>query len=490
MNPGSGHHNTAFATLFTSYLRISLSLFRISLFTIWSLVAICSLGRAWADERPNVLFLFADDQRPDTIAALGNPAIKTPNLDGLARRGFVFNNAYCMGSTMGAVCNPSRHMTLSGMSLYRYQPQKKQDTWGDVFRQAGYVTYHQSKRGNTARVYHTAFEFSSYLNDGGERKSGHHGRAAANNAVEFLNNTWDRKKPLFMYVGFAGPHDPRVAADQWMKLYDREKIPLPANYKPFHPIDNGWMTGRDEKLAPWPRTKDEVRRQLHDYYGCISSIDHHIGRILQALRDLDEYKNTIIIFSADHGLAMGSHGLFGKQNLYEHSMRSPMIFAGPKIASGRTDALMYLFDIFPTACDLAGLDSPGGLDGKSVGGVIRAEKQKHRDTIFLSYEQGQRAVRQGDWKLYRLPLVNYSMLFNLAKDPDELHNLAVDPQHADRLQRMMKLLADQQQVWNDKQPLSAAKPGPAEIKDASFFTDPKNQLKSRRRKKKPNAAVK
>ncbi|MBP85562.1 MAG: hypothetical protein CMJ64_02420 [Planctomycetaceae bacterium] len=438
---------------------------------------------ATADDRPNVLFLFADDQRPDSIAALGNSVIKTPNLDVLARRGFVFRNTYCMGSTVGAVCNPSRHMTLSGMSLYRYDGKKKEDTWGDVFRKAGYVTYHQSKRGNTAREYHKAFEYSSYLTDNGERKSGYHGRAAANNAIEFLNDTWDRDKPLFMYVGFAGPHDPRVAADEWMKLYKRSEIQLPKNYQPFHPIDNNWMTGRDEALAPWPRTEEVVRRHLHDYYACISSIDHHIGRIIATLKELGEYDNTIVIFSADHGLAVGSHGLFGKQNLYEHSMRSPMIFAGPGIEKGESDALMYLFDIFPTSCDLAGLKAPKGIEGRSVGPVIRREEDSHRETIFLSYQKGQRAVRRGDWKLYRFPLVNYSMLFNLAEDPHELHSLADDSKHADRLRLMTNLLAKQQQIWNDTQPLTSDNPSAAKVTDVSFFSDPRNQVKSGKKKK-------
>jgi len=431
---------------------------------------------ARGDDRPNVLFLFADDQRPDTIAALGNDVIKTPNLDALARRGFVFDNAYCMGSTMGAVCNPSRHMTLSGNSLYRYKPKEKEGTWGDVFRDAGYLTYHESKRGNTAKEYHKAFHYSSYLNDGAERRSGHHGRTAADHAVDFLKNKWDRDQPLFMYVGFAGPHDPRVAAEQWMNLYDRSEIPLPPNYKPFHPIDNGWMTGRDERLAPWPRTEEVVRRHLHDYYACISSIDHHIGRIVGTLDDLGELNNTIVIFSADHGLAVGSHGLFGKQNLYEHSMQSPMIFAGPGIALGESDALMYLFDIFPTACDLAGIEPPKGIDGKSVAPVIRGKTDTHRDAIFLAYEQGQRAVRQGDWKLYRFPLVNYSMLFNLKDDPHELDNLAGDQQYAERVEAMMNLLAQQQAKWDDKHPHTSQNPEPAE-RALSFFPHAKGGKK-------------
>jgi arylsulfatase A-like enzyme len=421
-----------------------------------------------AQRQPNVLFLFTDDQRPDTIAALGNPAIKTPNLDALVQRGFTFRNAYCMGSTMGAVCNPSRHMMLSGMSLYRYRPAQVEGTFGDVMRKAGYVTYHQSKRGNEAHNYHKAFEYSSYLNDSQERASGHHGRAAADNAIEFLGQTWDRGKPLFMYIGFAGPHDPRVAAKQWMDLYRPEEIPLPPNYKPFHPIDNGWMTGRDEKLAPWPRTEEVVRKHLHDYYACISSIDHHIGRILAKLQELGEYENTIVIFSSDHGLAIGSHGLFGKQNLYEHSMGAPLVFAGPGIPRGQSDALVYLFDIFPTVADLVGAKTPDTLDGRSLAPVMRGDRQAVRDTVFLAFEQGQRAVRRGDWKLYRFPLVNHTMLFNLREDPHELNDLASDPQHAQRAREMMALLAEQQKLYGDPHPHTSDNPRPAQV-DLTFF---------------------
>jgi len=201
--------------------------------------------------KPNVLFLFTDDQRADTIAALGNPHINTPNLDELARAGFVFNNAYCMGSTMPAVCNPSRHMMHSGMSLFRYDPKQIEGTFGETMKRAGYYTYHESKRGNTPHTYHTAFDHSSYLNDMAERTSGHHGRTAANHAIKFLKD-YDEDKPFFMYIGFAGPHDPRVAAEQWKSLYDPAKLPLPGNYKPFHPFDNGEMVIRDEQLAPWP----------------------------------------------------------------------------------------------------------------------------------------------------------------------------------------------------------------------------------------------
>ncbi len=455
----------------------------------WLVGSVVIVGRAVpnataADEprrRPNVLFLLTDDQRADSIAALGNPVTRTPNMDSLVEQGFVFRNAYCMGSTRGAVCYPSRHMILSGMSLYRYDPQKREGTFGDVMRKAGYVTWHLSKRGNTAREYHKAFEYSDYLNDQKERTSGYHGRTAADRAVAFLKTGWDRRRPLFMYIGFAGPHDPRVAAEEWMALYQRSKIPLPANYLPFHPFNNGEMLVRDEKLAPWPRTEDVVRRHLHDYYACISSIDHNIGRILKTLDELGERERTLIVFSADHGLAIGSHGLFGKQSLYEHSMKSPLIFVGPGIPKGQTEAFAYLMDIFPTVCDLVNVPVPEGLDGKSQAPVIRGGAAV-RDTIFLAYRDVQRAVRRGRWKLIRYPQVNVTQLFNLKEDPHEVHNLADDPAHHDVVREMWALLEAEQKRFDDTQPLRVAHPQPAAV-DLSFFRQAEKAKSQPRRKR-------
>ncbi len=441
-------------------------MFRIlsALAALWLLPAVA----AAADGKPNVLFLFTDDQRADTIAALGNSVVKTPNLDSLVNRGFVFRNAYCMGSTVGAVCNPSRHMLLSGMSLYKYDPKKKEGTFADVMNRAGYETWHLGKRGNVATVYNTAFTHNNYLEDQKERTSGHHGRTVADKAVAFLKDGWDRKKPVFMYLAFEGPHDPRVAAEEWLKLHDKEKIPLPKNYKPFHPFDNGEMFVRDEQLAPWPRTESVVRRHLHDYYGCIASIDHNIGRILAALKEVGELDNTVVVFSADHGLAMGSHGLFGKQNLYEHSMKSPLIIAGPGIPKGSSEAFAYLYDIFPTVADLVGAKVPDALDGKSLAPVIAGKERGVRDNVFLAYRNVQRAVRHGDWKFIRYPLVNVTQLFDLKADPDELNDRSEDPAQAERMEQMLIRLAKEQAHYGDNAPLTVAKPTPAAV-DESFF---------------------
>jgi arylsulfatase A-like enzyme len=253
-----------------------------------------------------------------------------------------------------------------------------------------------------------------------------------------------------------------------MKLYQRDKIPLPRNYQPFHPFDNGEMFVRDEQLATWPRTEEVVRQHLHDYYACISSIDHHIGRILATFGELGQLDNTIIVFSADHGLAMGSHGLFGKQSLYEHSMKSPLIFAGPGIPKGSSDALAYLFDIFPTVADLVGADAPKDIDGRSFVSVIRGKSTTVRNTIFLAYRDVQRAVRKGNWKLIRYPRVDVTQLFDLAADPDEMKDLSREPTHTSRVKEMLALLRNEQERYADKAPLTVTQPAPARV-DLKFF---------------------
>src|SRR5688572_18505420 len=291
-------------------------------------------------KRPNVLFLFADDMRADSIGALGNPDVKTPNLDTLARRGFVFRNAYCLGGNVGAVCTPSRNMLLSGKTYFRWKdhlaPGANPNQRGLLapgeapnfplsMKEAGYLTYHHGKRGNTAPHIQANFEINKYLeNDQADRTVGEPGRQIVDEAIAFLKkNEQQDARPFFMYLAFSNPHDPRVAAQKYLDLYDRQKIRLPKNYLPQHPFDNGEMTVRDELLSPWPRTEEEIRKTHHEYYATISGMDFHIGRLISTLKELGLDDNTIILFSADQGIAIGSHGLLGKQNLYDASMKAP-----------------------------------------------------------------------------------------------------------------------------------------------------------------------
>ncbi len=423
-------------------------------------------------QKPNILFLFADDQRADTIAALGNPVIKTPNIESLARSGFVFRNTYCLGGNVAAVCTPSRNMLMSGRAYFRWkglQAPADLPNFPVAMKEAGYVTYHHGKRGNVATEIQAKFDINKYLpNDEAERRSGEPGKVIVDDAIAFLKEK--RDKPFFMYLAFANPHDPRVAAQKYLDLYQRDQIPLPKNYMPLHPFDNGEMTIRDEKLAPFPRTEAEIRRHLHEYYAVISAMDYHIGRLLQALKDLGLYDNTLIIYAADNGLSMGSHGLMGKQNVYEHGLKVPLLFAGPGIPKGQSDALVYLMDVFPTVCDLVGAPIPPGLDGKSLKSVITGKTKGVRDTLFLAYRDVQRAVRDERWKLIRYPHINKTQLFDLKNDPDELRDLAADPRQAKTVERLMNTLADWQKQLGDTAPLTSSTP-----RDARFVPPTENK---------------
>jgi arylsulfatase A-like enzyme len=423
--------------------------------------------------KPNLLFLLADDMRADAIGALGHPVVQTPNLDRLVDRGFAFTNAYCFGSNVPAVCSPSRNMLLSGRTYFRFKGQATPDqaNFAGSFKDAGYETYHHGKRGNVAVQLQKVFEHDKYLKDDqAERRSGETGREIVDPAIEFLKNR-KTDRPFCMYLAFGNPHDPRGAAEKHLKLYDRKSIPLPKNFKPFHPFNNGELLVRDEQLAPWPRTEDEVRRHLHEYYAVISGLDEQIGRLLATLKELKLEGNTVVIFSSDHGLAVGSHGLFGKQSLYEHSMKAPLVFAGPGVPRGKSAAFAYLHDIFPTACDLCGVAVPSGLDGVSQKPVLAGRKRSMRDIVFTAYRDVQRAVRQDDWKLIVYPKINKTQMFDLSNDPDETRDLSADSSHAQTVRELRDLLRKQQTHYGDLLALDSEKPVQAEV-DLTFFKIP------------------
>jgi len=423
-------------------------------------------------KRPNVLFLFADDMRADSVAALGNPVVKTPTLDALARRGFVMRNAYCFGGNSAAVCTPSRNMLLSGNAYFRWRdfqpPQGAKGmlapgdgpNWPLSMQAAGYETYHEGKRGNTAPLIQAKFEHNLYINENADRTGGEPGKQIADDVTKFLKERKD-PRPFFLYLAFGNPHDPRVAAKKYLDLYDPEYVPLPKNFLPQHPFDNGELTIRDEALLPWPRTEAAVRKELHEYYATITAMDFHMGRIIAMLKELGLYDHTLILFSADQGIAIGSHGLLGKQNLYDAGMKSPLIFAGPGIPHGASDALVYLFDLYPTVLDLVGAAKPAGIDGQSFRPVLTGSARAARPELFFAYRDVQRAWRDDRWKLIRYPQVNVTQLFDLQSDPDELKNLAGAPAHRTRVEQMLARLKDSQARFADTLPLTVPNPKPA-----------------------------
>jgi arylsulfatase A-like enzyme len=414
--------------------------------------------------KPNILFIIADDQRWDTIRALGNPEISTPNLDALAERGFVFRNAYCMGSMIGAVCTPSRTMLLTGRSLWRI-PAWDSKTWtqptlGSIFRDAGYDTLFVGKRGNSFVAAHERFETVVYDEERSDAANNRAGSSQfhADTTIRWLRNR-DCSRPFLAYFAPPVPHDPRIAPPEFMDMYSAEKITLSKNFMPHHPFDNGELRVRDELLAPHPRSRSDMQKHLADYYATISCLDHHIGRVLAALRESSQLDSTLVVFTGDQGLAVGGrHGLMGKQNLYEH-VKPPLILAGPGIPHGSSDALVYLFDLLPTLCDYSGLPIPEKVEGKSLLRVIRGQETGVRDWLFGAYRDCQRMVRDDRWKLieYRASGVRNTQLFDLANDPDEVNNLAGDPKHAVPRARLERLLREARDHFGDPVGFGGAK---------------------------------
>ena len=425
--------------------------------------------------QPNILHIHADDHRPDGLRALGNPILQTPNLDTLVGRGMTFTHCYTMGSMIGAVCTPSRTMLLTGRSWQRIpKAPAALPNAGDpatflprVLAAAGYQTWHMGKIGNGFPA--GLHEFETSIIDGANGKTpqddrAHAAQRLADRAIAFLNTRAERKenKPFFMYLAPPVPHDPRFAEPQFIKLYDPAKVPLLPAFMPLHPWNNGEMTVRDEQLAPWPRTPEDTRQQLADYYACISGLDHHVGRIFTALKASGQWDNTIIIFSGDNGLSLGEHGLFGKQNLYEYGgMHVPLVIAGPAIPQGTSEALVYLMDLFPTFAEIGGAKLPDGVEGKSLLPVILGKAKSVRDALYTGYRDCQRAVRDNRWKLIRYPLVDKTQLFDLAADPHELNNLAEQPEHTAKVASMTRLLEQEMAAHADKCPLHVDQPQPA-----------------------------
>ena len=405
-------------------------------------------------KQPNILFLFADDQRYNSINALGNKEIITPNLDKLVKTGTSFKNAYIFGAMNGAVCAPSRGMLMTGRSIFNMNPHhanflEMPDTLlPRTLANNGYQTFHTGKWHNGKKAFTSAFDDGAKIFFGGMsdqykaptyefQKDGnypaslksinniHSSELYANAAINFIQEVTD-PDPFMMYVAFQAPHDPRDVDQKYIELYDAAKIALPPNFKPEHPFDNGELDIRDEWLAGYPRTAAEVKANIIAYYAMITHMDEQIGRILQALEKKGLRENTIIVFSADNGLAVGQHGLMGKQNLYEHSIKVPLIFQGPNIPiNQQKESLTYLIDIYPTLCDLTGSSKPALIEGNSLMLALKGKKISSRTSMIYAYKSNQRAFRKGDYKLIKY-MVNgkrTNQLFNLKEDPWEMNNL-------------------------------------------------------------------
>ena len=429
---------------------------------------------------PNVLLIVTDDQRPDTIRALGNSYIQTPNLDRLVAAGSSFTRAIVAIPH----CTPSRGEILtgtsgftSGVSPFGRAIDPKLARFADTMRAAGYHAWYSGKWMNDGLPRTRGYEETSGLFSSGgaggreavqlTHPTAHNGRPVtgytgwtfktndgqaepekgvgltpltdrhiADGAIALLQRQTD--KPFFLHVNFTGPHDPLHLPPGYEKMYDAAAMPLPPNFLREHPFDHGNLGQRDERLLPVPRDPMEVKGEIAAYYAVVSHVDAQIGRLLEALRATGRDRNTIVIFTSDHGLALGSHGLMGKQNMYEHTIGVPLVIAGPGIPAGRRfTAQAYLRDLFPTVCELTGVPIPATVEGRSFAPVLRGlASQVHAETYAYWHRPDhpgelpiQRMVRTDRWKLIYYAHLPRWQLFDLESDPHELKDLSADPAH-------------------------------------------------------------
>ena len=222
-----------------------------------------------------------------------------------------------------------------------------------------------------------------------------------------------------------------------------------------------------------PMPKSLVLMPRIAYLGCV-------GLVLDSLEKSGYSQNTLVIFTGDNGLSIGDHGLFGKQNLYEFGgMHVPFVIAGPGIRHGKSDAFVYLMDLFPTVAGIGGAALPEGIDGKSLMPVINGTQPKVRDLLYTGYKDCQRSIRDERWKLIRYPLVNQTQLFDLQADPHELANLAAKPEHAAKANEMMEMLQAEMNLNDDTFPLTVSNPKPAEWDPSSAKSKPKKKAKAK-----------
>jgi arylsulfatase A-like enzyme len=450
-------------------------------------------------DKPNILFIFTDDQSYNTVHALGNEEIITPNLDRLVNEGTSFTNAYNMGAWAGAVCVASRTMMNTGRSVWRSHAlddknsaaelAKAGKTWSQLLKSAGYETYmsgkwhvkldpeqifdhvrnvrpgmpNQTPEGYGRPIEGQPDKWSPYdpKFEGFWKGGKHWSEVLADDAELFMEQASGSDKPFFMYIAFNAPHDPRQAPKEFVDLYPLDKVKVPTSYQPSYPYkqeigcymmekQGEWVPQRDENLAPHPRTEYAIKVNRQEYYACVTHLDAQIGRILAALEKTGKMDNTYIFMSSDHGLAVGSHGLLGKQNMYEHSMKPPMIVVGPSVPKAeQRDAFVYLQDIMASALDVAGVEKPAYVEFNSLMPLIRdARAPSNYSALYGCFRKDlQRMVRVGDHKLIVYPGADVIRLYDVGKDPLELEDIAGNPENKALIRKLfMRLLKLQEQM--------------------------------------------
>ena len=419
----------------------------------------------------NVLFLISDDLKASTLGCYGDPLVKTPNIDRLAKQGMVFERAYCQGTS----CGPSRTSFMH--SRYR---NGRGLNMGLHFRNNGWHTarvgkiYHMRVPGDiiagthgadianswtgrhnstgleahtpgdyaclnlniftsllegrqSTRMPHRPFVTVRYAGDGSDQPD----HKTATKAIELLRQNEDRN--FFIAAGFVRPHYPMVAPHQYFEPYPWEKIPLPDTApNDLDDIPQSGRAGSNSESTGLAKYPDNQKRMWAGYYATIQFMDEQVGRVLRELDRLGLRETTAVVFTSDHGYHLGEHGFWQKSNLHEEVLRVPLIISVPGMKPGRSASLAELTDLFPTLSSLAGLDIPGSVQGKDLTPVLSNPEAAVRQAALSVGSKGY-ALRSADWAYIRYH-DDSEELYDMRRDRGQFNNLAARGDHADLLQ--------------------------------------------------------
>jgi arylsulfatase A-like enzyme len=431
------------------------------------LLLILNLRVLTAAEKPNIIVIFTDDQ---TYPAIGynNPLVKTPHLDALASEGLIFDKAI----VASPICAASRAAMMSGVfpqqnGVVGLKSKAFKEYKNGGARADQTLPNHLKKAG-----YHCAFWGKSHLGDPkkygfdeGKETGPFDDTETFELAESFLNRAAkDGSKSFFLWLGIRQPHVPLKPKQKWLDLYDETAFKMSPNFrkapldlsinnqgtreKPFYRGSDYRNNWRNVPVGP-PRTEDTVRLFMKAYYATISHMDQQIGQLVDHLAELGLKDNTVIIFLSDNGFLLGNHGLGNKITMHEESVRVPMFIHWHRLkAKGKkTDALVSSLDVYPTIVELAGLEQPDHVMGKSLVPLFNNPSLKIRDVVYSEcvgvggkIGEGHRMARTNTMK-FVLSMSDEAFMFDLIKDPFELNNLAFSVERKKELEEMRSDLA-------------------------------------------------
>ncbi|CAG7620489.1 Choline-sulfatase [Paenibacillus solanacearum] len=423
----------------------------------------------------NIVVIICDQLRYDALQCNGNPYVQTPNLNRLAERSVQFTSAF----TSAPICSPARHSLISGVYPFAHgvtdnetKPAKPLETIAHKLHTAGYRSAHITavpEKGGFDHGFDTvrpqnlndilseqdksavAWENSKAVlrltaGPSTRTKEQHKGFLVAERAVQFIEEAADNGETFQLWVGFPEPHPPFYPPKPFFDQFDPSKFNLPDELPETATPPHPFITNRQKE---WSRLTDAEKRQmLAGYYGLVEMVDQFVGMVVDAIDRQNMTEDTLIVFTSDHGEQLGEHGMYFKFVMRESSVHVPLMFSHPRLKPGVRHELAAHVDLFPTLCDMAGLDIPEHLHGRSLKPLLESEAAPdHWRTEVIAQMENRFMIRTDTWKLNMYD-DEPGELYHIAEDPQEFNNLIGKAEYSDVVARLKNALDEQRAQAN------------------------------------------